>query len=116
MSNKAQKECQSAATNYQRASGIHAAAKETIALAEARFTEKKANTPTSAPGSLEFVPPTAIDKSETDSGQQGQDQCPLLFDRYDMRLILFFNKSFSFYEIPIELFIVSSNLVLGRKC
>ena len=84
MSNKAQKECQSAATNYQRASGIHAAAKETIALAEARFTEKKANTPTSAPGSLEFVPPTTIDKSETDSGQPGQDQCPLLFDRYDM--------------------------------
>ncbi|TRY73030.1 hypothetical protein TCAL_01890 [Tigriopus californicus] len=34
---KAQKECQSAATHYQRASGIHAAAKETIALAEQRF-------------------------------------------------------------------------------
>ncbi len=34
---KAQKECQSAATHYQRASGIHAAAKETIALAEERF-------------------------------------------------------------------------------
>ncbi len=34
---KAQAECQSAATHYQRASGIHAAAKETIALAEGRF-------------------------------------------------------------------------------
>ena len=37
MSQRAQKECQSAATHYQRASGIHAAAKETIALAEQRF-------------------------------------------------------------------------------
>ena len=34
---KAQKECQSAATHYQRASGIHLAAKETIALAEERY-------------------------------------------------------------------------------
>lgn len=37
IANKAQKECQSAATAYQRANGIHAAAKETIALAEERF-------------------------------------------------------------------------------
>lgn len=37
ISNKAQKECQAAATAYQRACGIHAAAKETIALAEQRF-------------------------------------------------------------------------------
>ena len=37
VSQKAQKECQSAATHYQRASGVHAAAKETIALAEERF-------------------------------------------------------------------------------
>ena len=37
IANKAQKECQSAATAFQRASGIHAAAKETIALAEERF-------------------------------------------------------------------------------
>ena len=37
VSQRAQKECQSAATHYQRASGIHAAAKETIALAEQRF-------------------------------------------------------------------------------
>lgn len=37
ISNKAQKECQAAATAYQRAHGIHAAAKETIALAEQRF-------------------------------------------------------------------------------
>lgn len=37
IANKAQKECQSAATAFQRASGIHAAAKETIALAEQRF-------------------------------------------------------------------------------
>ena len=89
VSNKAQKECQSAATNYQRASGIHAAAKETIALAEARFTEKKANSPTkSDQGSTEFVPPTLIDKSETDSGQPGQDQCPLLFDRYKVIAIM----------------------------
>ena len=36
-SQRAQKECQSAATHYQRASGVHAAAKETIALAEQRF-------------------------------------------------------------------------------
>jgi hypothetical protein len=34
---KAQKECQSAVTAFQRANGIHAAAKETIALAEQRF-------------------------------------------------------------------------------
>ncbi len=34
---RAQEECQSAATHYQRASGLHAAAKETIALAEERF-------------------------------------------------------------------------------
>ena len=91
VSNKAQKECQSAATNYQRASGIHAAAKETIALAEARFTEKKANSPTkSDQGSTEFVPPTStlIEKSETDSGQPGQDQCPLLFDRYKVIAIM----------------------------
>ena len=83
MSNKAQKECQSAATNYQRASGIHAAAKETIALAEARFTEKKA-TPFSKSdeGSVEFIPPIADSKTETDSAATGHDQCPLLFDRY----------------------------------
>ena len=37
IANKAQKECQSAATAFQRANGIHAAAKETIALAEERF-------------------------------------------------------------------------------
>ena len=37
IANKAQKECQSAATAYQRANGIHAAAKETISLAEDRF-------------------------------------------------------------------------------
>merc|ERR1712110_419204 len=80
VSNKAQKECQSAATNYQRASGIHAAAKETIALAEERFTEKKAHSPTkSEQGSLEFVPPPNGEKSETDSGMPDQDQCPLLF-------------------------------------
>ncbi|CAG9772450.1 unnamed protein product [Ceutorhynchus assimilis] len=34
---KQQKECQEAALQYQRASGIHAAAKETVALAEQRF-------------------------------------------------------------------------------
>ena len=33
----AQKECQAAATAYQRAFGVHAAAKETIMLAEQRF-------------------------------------------------------------------------------
>ncbi len=36
---KAQAECQSAATHYQRASGIHLAAKETVALAEQRFID-----------------------------------------------------------------------------
>ena len=84
VSNKAQKECQSAATNYQRASGIHAAAKETIALAEARFTEKKANSPSQSDhGTIEFVPPPIPDGiSETDSAVKGQDPCPLLFDRY----------------------------------
>ena len=40
---KAQKECQSAATAFQRASGIHAAAKETIALAEQRFLSNSTN-------------------------------------------------------------------------
>lgn len=30
-------ECQTAATNFQRANGVYAAAKETIALAEERF-------------------------------------------------------------------------------
>ena len=89
VSNKAQKECQSAATNYQRASGIHAAAKETIALAEERFTEKKANSPIkSDQGSLEFVPHANSEKSETDSGLPGQDQCPLLFDRYNFVISL----------------------------
>lgn len=34
---KQQKECQEAALQYQKASGIHAAAKETVALAEQRF-------------------------------------------------------------------------------
>ena len=88
VSNKAQKECQSAATNYQRASGIHAAAKETIALAEERFTEKRATSPLYGEGSVEFIPPTsenvvkpAQEKSETDSVAQGTDQCPVLFDR-----------------------------------
>lgn len=36
-SQKLQKECQTAATNFQRANGVYAAAKETIALAEERF-------------------------------------------------------------------------------
>ena len=83
VSNKAQKECQSAATNYQRASGIHDAAKETISLAEERFTEKKANPfLKSEQGSTEFVPPLdTMGKSETDSVGPGPDQCPLLFDR-----------------------------------
>merc|ERR1711878_265810 len=40
---KAQKECQSAATAFQRASGIHAAAKETITLAEERFLTNASN-------------------------------------------------------------------------
>ena len=40
---KAQKECQSAATAFQRASGIHAAAKETIQLAEERFLTNSTN-------------------------------------------------------------------------
>ena len=82
VSNKAQKECQSAATNYQRASGIHAAAKETIALAEARFTEKKSSITNLEQGSIEFIPPDTLNNiSETDSAISGGDQCPLLFDR-----------------------------------
>lgn len=40
---KAQKECQSAATAFQRASGVHAAAKETITLAEERFLSNSNN-------------------------------------------------------------------------
>ena len=36
---KAQNDLQSAATHYQRASGVHAAAKETITLAEQRFLD-----------------------------------------------------------------------------
>lgn len=43
IANKAQKECQSAATAFQRANGIHAAAKETIALAEQRFLTNSSN-------------------------------------------------------------------------
>ena len=43
IANKAQKECQSAATAFQRANGIHAAAKETIALAEERFLTNSSN-------------------------------------------------------------------------
>lgn len=84
VSNKAQKECQSAATNYQRASGIHAAAKETISLAEERFTEKKANAfSTSDQGSIKFVPPLNHEgRSEIDSVGLGPDQCPIMFDRY----------------------------------
>lgn len=82
VSNKAQKECQSAATNYQRASGIHAAAKETISLAEERFTEKKANAfSTSDQGSIKFVPPLNHEgRSEIDSVGLGPDQCPIMFD------------------------------------
>ena len=45
VSNRAQKECQSAATHYQRASGVHAAAKETIALAEQRFLSNSSDWP-----------------------------------------------------------------------
>ena len=82
MSNKAQKECQSAATNYQRSSGIHAAAKETIALAEARFIEKKSSITNLEQGNIEFIPPDTLnDITETDSAISGGDQCPLLFDR-----------------------------------
>ena len=82
VSNKAQKECQSAATNYQRSSGIHAAAKETIALAEARFIEKKSSIKNLEQGSIEFIPPDTLNNiSETDSAISGGDQCPLLFDR-----------------------------------
>jgi len=43
IANKAQKECQSAATAFQRANGIHAAAKETITLAEERFLTNASN-------------------------------------------------------------------------
>ncbi|XP_073970701.1 SH3 domain-binding protein 5 homolog isoform X2 [Rhodnius prolixus] len=38
---KAQLECQKAAVQFQRANGIHQAAKETVALAEARFLSKQ---------------------------------------------------------------------------
>ncbi|CAB4062472.1 SH3 domain-binding protein 5 homolog,SH3 domain-binding protein 5-like,SH3 domain-binding protein 5 [Lepeophtheirus salmonis] len=40
VSQKAQKDCHTAVTNYQRAAGIHSAAKETITLAEQRFLSK----------------------------------------------------------------------------
>ena len=43
IANKAQKECQSAATAFQRANGIHAAARETITLAEERFLTNSSN-------------------------------------------------------------------------
>ena len=36
---KAQAECQKAAVQFQRSAGIHAAAKETISLAEERFLD-----------------------------------------------------------------------------
>lgn len=39
VSTKAQAECQKAAVQFQRAAGMHAAAKETISLAEERFSE-----------------------------------------------------------------------------
>lgn len=41
MSKQAQQQCQIAAVKYQRANEIHQAAKETVALAEARFLSKQ---------------------------------------------------------------------------
>ena len=89
IANKAQKECQSAATAYQRANGIHAAAKETISLAEDRFLTNS-------------------------SSWQFDNAWQEMLNHATMKVIEFFLKKYGVFHLKVKLFIVFSLFFLQR--